>query len=206
MLTGLPNPHPSPIPIPLVRVPDIRLDAWAYRLLRSLQVNRSNDRLVHRPYYRPFSTLDQGHVHPPFLLGGDHHFEWRHPSHQYPLATVNFSINPLYQFASPRVIITNHLLFSCPSIQILYWDCPQHLPVAATELLFIQEEELDLGTAFFIADLEEFCQAYFLPISPYTPSFSAALNPDLPPDVNALLNTPPLAIYNPNTIPLVSQQ
>jgi len=177
MLTGLPNPHPSPIPIPLVHVPDIRLDAWAYRLLRSLQVNRSNDRLVHWPYYRPFSTLDQGHVHPPFLLGGDHHFKWQHLSHQYPLTTVDFSINPLYQFASPQVIITNHLLFSCPSIQILYWDCPLHLPVAATKLLFIQEEELDLGTASFIADLEEFCQAYFLPIFPPLPFITPTLFP-----------------------------
>ena len=104
------------------------------------------------------------------------------------------------------MIISNHLLFSCPSIQVLYWDCLQHLPVTVTELLFIQEEELTLGTVSFIADLEEFCQAYYAPISPYNFSFSATLLPDQPPDINSLLSSPTTTIYNPNTIPLVFQQ
>jgi len=143
MLTGLPNPHSSTAPITPVRVSDVRQDAWAYRLLRSLQVNRSSDRLVHRPYYQPFSAVDQGFTYPPFLVGADHYFEWRDSSHQYPIFTVNFCINPLFQFQSPRTILTNHLLFGCPCYQILWWDCPQHLPIALAELLFLQEEELE---------------------------------------------------------------
>ena len=206
MLTGLPSPFTSLPPIAPVRVPDIRLDVWAYRLLRSLQVNRSGGRLVHQPYYRPFSSISQGYTSPPFLSGADHYFKWCDSDHQYPLAVVNFSINPLYHFTSPRVIVTNHLLFGCPSIQILYWDCPQYLPIAAVELLFEQEEALSQNSVSFLNYLEEFCTSYYSPISPYNPSFSVSLCPDQPPSPPNIPNTPFFAIYNPNTIPLVQQQ
>jgi len=206
MLTGLPNPHSSSAPIAPVRVSDVRQDAWAYRLLRSLQVNRSSDRLVHRPYYRPFSAVDQGFTYPPFLVSADHYFEWRDSSHQYPIFTVNFCINPLFQFQSPCTILTNHLLFGCPCYQILWWDCPQHLPVALAELLFLQEEELEENSVGFLHFLEEFCQAYFAPIAPYPPIFNYTLVPDQPPSPPTIPDSPPFALHNPNTIPLVSQQ
>jgi len=127
-------------------------------------------------------------------------------STHFPIAVVNFCINPLFNFLSPQVIITNHLLFSCPSIQILYWDCPQYLPVTITKVLFLQEEQLDQNLVSFIATLEEFCLAYYAPISPYNPSFLAALSLDQPPSPPNIPNLPTSAIYNPNTIPLVQQQ
>ena len=135
----------------------------------------SSDRLVHRPYYRPFSAVDQGFTYPPFLVGADHYFEWRNSSHQYPIFTVNFCINPLFQFQSPHTILTNHLFFGCPCYQILWWDCPQHLPVAIAELLFLQEEQLEENSVGFLHFLEEFCQAYFTPIAPYPPAFNYTL-------------------------------
>jgi len=206
MLTGLPNPHPSSTPITPVRVSDIRQDAWAYRLLRSLQVNRSSDHLVHHPYYQPFSAVDQGFTYPPFLVGADHYFEWRNPTHQFPIFTVNFCINPLFQFQSPLTILTNHLLFGCPCYQILWWDCPQHLPIALAELLFLQEEEFDENSVGFLHFLEEFCQSYFAPIAPYPPAFNYTLVPNQPPSPPTIPNSPSFTLHNPNTIPLVSQQ
>jgi len=53
----------------------------------------------------------------------DHYFEWHDLDHRYPLAVVNISINSLFHFVTPKVIITNHLLFGYPFTQILHWDC-----------------------------------------------------------------------------------
>ena len=65
---GIPNPHSSTAPITLSHVPNIKLDTWADRLLRNLQVNCSNNHLVHQPYYHPFSVLDSGYTLPPLLV------------------------------------------------------------------------------------------------------------------------------------------
>ena len=168
---GPPQPPFLYCPITLSRVPNIRLDTWAYRLLRNLQVNCSNNCLVHQPYYHPFSVLDSGYTLPPFLTSADHLFKWRIPPHQYPITVVVISINPLCQFLSPHVININHLLFSCPTFFILHWDCPQYLPVTVTELLYLQEEQLQEDSLSFITELEVFCTAYYTPISPTPPPF-----------------------------------
>jgi len=91
-------------------------------------------------------------------------------------------INPLFQFQSPCTILTNHLLFGCPCYQILWWDCPQHLPVTLAELLFLQEEELEENSVGFLHFLEEFCQSYFTSITPYPPPhIQLHLGPQLAP-------------------------
>jgi len=72
----LPNPNLlSPFPLPPIE--DIRPYLWSQRLLTSLSVNQTRGQLVHCPYYKPFSSLDQGAPAPPFLATADHYFEWR---------------------------------------------------------------------------------------------------------------------------------
>jgi len=131
-LTGLPNPHQTTSPIPFVAVPDARLLLWSYRVLRSLQGNLSSGQLIHQPYYRPVSALDQGYTHPPFLLGADHVFKWRSTLHGFPLCIVTLSIDPLYHFPRPHLIITNSFTHQCPHLHLLHWDLTPEIPQELT--------------------------------------------------------------------------
>ena len=198
-LLPLPNPHTSTSPIPFVAVPDIRISLWHYRLQRSLQTNWSGGRLLHQPYYRPFSALDDGYTHPPFLIGADHVFEWRSGLHGYPVCIVLFSINPSFHFTSPQVVITNHLTYQCPYIHILYWDCPLDLPLEVCEFIQHYEQIIEHGLTEFLTALEQFALAFYTPTSPYDHSIHSPLRPPAPPHV-------PHIPTNPNTIPLTEQQ
>src|SRR5258707_7077862 len=128
-------PDPLPRHVPYIQIPDIRLNLWAYRLLRSFQINRTSGQLVHIPYYRPFSSIIPSYAQPPFLLAGDHYFEWRSRHHSYPICTVLFSVNPAFQFASPQVINGTHFYYKCPDLHILYWDLPFSIPSLIVDLL-----------------------------------------------------------------------
>ena len=120
-----PNPFsPSTFPSSFISNSEINLTVWNYRLLRSLQTNHTNVPLVHQPYYWPFSFLWEGYTRPPFLLGADHYFEWRSSIHEYPICVVLISINPLYRFTAPQVINSNHSIYQCPVVHILWWDYP----------------------------------------------------------------------------------
>ena len=194
----LPNPH-SPSSIPFVNVPDVRHFLWAYRVLRSLKDNRTGGQLLHQPYYRPVSTLDQGVVSTPSLLGGEHLFEWRSPSHRFPLIIVLLSINPLLQYSSPQVVISNHLVYSCPQIHISHWDCPFDLPDEARESIEQLGQSIDEDLTNFVLFLETFCLHFYTPVPPYDRDLHSPLRPDVPPP-------PPLSPTNPNTVPLGPQQ
>jgi hypothetical protein len=194
----LPNPHPSQFPIPFTPVRDVRQDLWNYRLLRSLQVNITTDQLVHCPYYRPFSSLDAGFTSPPFLIGGDHHFEWRSSSHHQPILTLLISIHPGYQFSTPQVIISNSLTHACPSIHLLHWDCPIELPNKVREFIQELDDALEEDLYKFLDCIDSWFQLYWESITP-NEYYPPTLTPTHPP----LL---PITPANPFTIPLVFQQ
>jgi len=121
-LTSLPNPFPSTSPITFVTVPNVRFHLWSYRALRSLQSNLSSGQLIHQPYNHPVSTIDQGYTHPPPLFGADHVFEWHSLLHRFPLCIVTLSINPLFRFPHPQLIISNSFSYQCPHLHPLHWD------------------------------------------------------------------------------------
>ena len=93
-LSPLPAQSSDPV------IPDARRSIWEYKLIRSLQVNRTAGLLTHFPYYRPFAALDAGVTTPPFLLGADHQFLWNSDLTESVLATVYFSISPAFYFPS----------------------------------------------------------------------------------------------------------
>ena len=195
----LPNPHLFLSPLPFTPVRDVRQDLWNYRILRSLQSNLTQGQLIHCPYYRPFSALDAGFTAPPFLIGADHYFEWRSILHHQPICVLLISIHPGYQFTIPEALITNSLIFTCPSITVLWWDTPEELPFKVLEFL----EELDLALIHenlsnFIRDIQNFLQEVYRPISPYNNNY-LPLRPTHP---SAL----PLTPANPFTIPLVYEE
>ena len=166
MWNNLPNPHSSLSPLPFTLVRDVRLDLWTYHLLRSLQSNVSLGQLVHCPYYRPFSALDAGFTSPPFLIGTDHYFEWRLLSHHQPLCLITFCISPVFDFPSPKVHFGNSIIHACPTITILYWDCPESLPSNVAEFLFQLGEHLPNNNLYlFKSFLDWFVADFFLPIS-----------------------------------------
>ena len=100
-----PNPFSAfTFPSSFISQSDINLAVWNYRLLRSLQTTHTNLPLVHQPYYRPFSSLWEGYVKPPFLIAANHYFEWRSSIHEYPICVALISINPLFHFSTPQVI------------------------------------------------------------------------------------------------------
>jgi len=201
-LTGLPNPHKSTSPITFVAVPDVRLLLWSYRVLRSLQSNLSSGQLIHQPYYRPVSTLDQGYTHPPFLLGADHVFEWRSSLHGFPLCIVTLSINPLYHFPRPHLIVTNSFTYQCPHLHLLHWDLTPEISQELSESLEQVNGYLDGDLTELFVHLNQFYYDYFTPISPYDRSPHLPLLPSEPPTTPFIPTIP----INPNTIPLVGQQ
>src|SRR5258705_10677090 len=162
----VPTPLPFHTPVPFVAVPDIRFHLWTYRVLRSLQSNRTGGHLLHAPYYRPFSSIDTGHIFPPFLIGADHLFEWRRPNHGYPIYIVHLSINPLLHFTSPQVHIGVHFTYHCPLIHILYWHCPQNLPSDVSESLRNSEELFQQDLSLFTLPLQQFTLDYYAPHYP----------------------------------------
>jgi len=166
-LTSLPNPHKSTSPIAFVAVPDIRLLLWSYRILRSLQSNLSSGQLIHQPYYHPISALDQGYTNPPFLLGADHVFEWRSPLHGFPLYIVTLSINPLYHFPCPQLVVSHSFTYQCPHLDLLHWDLTPEIPTELSESLKQVNEYLDSDLTELFIHLNQLYFNYFQPITPY---------------------------------------
>ena len=162
---------------------------YSYRLLRSLQINWTSGQLVHCPYYRPFSALDSGTIVPPFLVGGDHLFEWRSLHHQLPIVTVLFSVHPGFDFPSPRVLITNSTTYACPSIVVLWWDIPADPPFTVLEYLYDLNPLLEEDLTPFAIVLSSFCLDYYKPLSPFSNS-SPILHtpPTLPPTPHLATN------------------
>ena len=192
----LPDPHLSSS-IPYVSVTAVRLDLWKYRLLRSLQSSATNGNFIHTPHYRPFSSLTEGVITPPSLIGADHLFEWRDQRHGYPVVTVLITVNPAFHFTSPHVVSTIHSIYRCPYIHILYWDFPLEIPT--TVRLYLQDLDnlFDNGLIDFLYELDSFTLNYFDPVSPYDRP-SSPLVPNSPPPLPFIPTS-----NNPNTIPLV---
>ena len=97
------------------------------------------DRVSHRNHteHRPVSALDQGYTHPPFLLGADHVFEWRSPLHGFPLCIVTISINPLYHFPRPHLVVANSFTYQCPHLHLLHCQGgPQRSPEIQSTLVW----------------------------------------------------------------------
>ena len=198
---GLPNPFGNFSPFTFLAIPDRRFDLWSYRLLRSLQTSLSAGQLVHKPYYKPFSTLTEGYAYPPFLNSADHYFEWRSAIHHYPICIIVFSINPLHHFPNPHIVHTAHFTYHCPVIHILWWDLPRDLPNIVSELITAYDDNYQLGLTGLLPLLEQFIDSYFAPITPFPYEDQAEpLSPPTP-------SSPPYSpLLNPNTIPLVRQQ
>ena len=73
----IPAPNCPYIPIRL-DLPNLGYPLWNHHLLESFEKDFSKGRLVHRAYYRPFATLLHNVPSPPYLIAGDHLFEWIH--------------------------------------------------------------------------------------------------------------------------------
>src|SRR3978361_1068354 len=195
----IPNPFSTyTAPFASLSIPDRRFDLWSYRLLRSLQRNTTLGPFIHQPYYRPFTTLWEGFIRPPFLNGGEHYFEWRSTSHFYPICIILFSINPLYHFPSTRVEFNTHRIFGCPVIHILWWDLPRYLPEVVSTFFADFKKDHDIDFDPLCASLDAFIDGYYAPITPHLSSEeedspSARSSPSYSP------------LDNPNSIPLVRQ-
>jgi len=120
-----------------------------------------------QPYYRPISALDQGYTHPPFLLGADHVFEWRSTLHGFPLCIVTLSINPLYHFPHPHLVVANSFTYQCPHLHLLHWDLMPEIPLELSESLEQVNQYLDGDLTKLFVHLNQFHFNYFLPITPY---------------------------------------
>jgi hypothetical protein len=183
-----PNPFPSTSPTPRPVIPDARRSIWEYKLVRSLQLNRTNGLLAHHPYYRPFAALDAGVTTPPFLLGADHQFLWKSDLTESVLATVYFSISPAFYFPTPRIHLTTNVHTRCPAIIVLWWDIPTDLPYPVIEYLNSFEALSDQDFEPFIQHLIKFCNDYNAPIHPY--QFESPLALDIPPPLVSTPGTP----------------
>jgi len=192
----LPNPNfLSPFPLPPIE--DIRAYLWSQRLLTSLSVNQTRGQLVHCPYYKPFSSLDQGAPSPPFLATADHYFEWRSIYTNQPLAVITFIVHPTYSQEVPQVLINCHPTFRCESCIVSWWDFPTSLPgqvvawLQAVANLHIQEESFWL----FSYALTDFVDKFWKPVHPYdhrSPNLRPSHTPPLPLTPNHPSNTTPL--------------
>ncbi|KAF9789917.1 hypothetical protein BJ322DRAFT_1179275 [Thelephora terrestris] len=183
-----PNPFPSSSPVQQPVVPDARRSIWEYKLIRSLQVNRTTGLLTHFPYYRPFAALNTGVTTPPFLLGADHQFLWNSDLTESVLATVYFSISPAFYFPSPRVHLTTNIHTHSPAIIVLWWEIPTELPYSVIEYLVNFERLSDQDFEPFVQQLNQFCQDYHSPVHPY--QIESPLSLDIPPPLVSTPGTP----------------
>ena len=123
----IPAPNCPYIPIRLP-LPDLRYPLWNHHLLESFEKDFSKGRLVHRAYYHPFATLSNNVPSPPYLIAGDHLFEWIHSHHTFPTCVVLFTVNPLTHSPTPEVSVDQHTIYGCPIYTVTFWDIPRYIP------------------------------------------------------------------------------
>jgi hypothetical protein len=176
----LPDPQ-NASPLPWLAWRDPRELLWQYRLLRSVQKTTSTNRFIHVPFYRPFVSLVTGQATTPLLPGADHYFEWRSALHSYPIFMLLISVNPTFQFSIPQVINSNHRIYGCPHLHILYWDFPLDIPSVATEFILNCNRAFDADLEEFLYQVDLFACEYFRPVSPYKDPQHLILHPQNPP-------------------------
>jgi hypothetical protein len=73
------------------------------------------------------------------------------------------SVNPAFQISSPQVIISNHHIYGCPHLHILYWDFPLDIPSVATEFILNCNRAFDTDLEEFLYQVDLFASEYFRP-------------------------------------------
>ena len=136
----IPAPNCLCIPIRLP-LPDLRYPLWNHRLLESFEKDFSKGRLVHQAYYRPFATLSNNVPSPPYLIAGDHLFEWIHSHHTFPTCVVLFTVNPLTHSPTPADSVDRHTI--CQEYVYMVHLFPSLLP-----FLFLSQPILTGYTPF----------------------------------------------------------
>jgi len=193
---ALPNPNLlSPFPLPPIE--DIRPYLWSQRLLTSLSVNQTRGQLVHCPYYKPFSSLDNGAPAPPFLATADHYFEWRSIYTNHTLAVITFIVHPAYSQEKPLISFDKHPIFFCESCVVSWWDFPTALPGEVIAWLEVQADINPPEESFwlFTHALADFVDRFWKPVYPYdhhSPNLRPSHAPKLPLTPNHPLLTTPL--------------
>jgi hypothetical protein len=144
-------------------------DWWSYRQLRALQTNYSEHQLFHRPFYRPAVSLSFEYPSP-IQVGTEHYFEWRRYNDTSIIASVHIIIHPAFTLLGPHYKITRSSHQAYPTVHILWWDCPFHLPSEVShfltnDLLSIwPDDNLDQ----FDLLLHTFCDRYYRPVTPFS--------------------------------------
>ena len=190
----IPAPNHPYIPV-RPGLPDIRYPLWNHHLIETFNQNYSKGRLIHKAYYRPFSTLEQDVPSPPFLIAGDHLFEWIHSAHTFPACVVLFTVHPLTHSESPEVLTDRHTIYDCPFYHVIFWDIPRYIPPLLRQSLETIDEVLEADLTSFITCLEVFIDEHFKPHPPIVEQGYTGLLP-YPPCLT------PSFDFNPNTIPL----
>ena len=190
----IPTPNCPYIPIRL-GLPDLRYPLWNHRLLESFKKDHSKGQLVHRAYYHPFTTLSHNIPSPPYLIAGDHLFEWIHSHHTFPTCVVLFTVNPLTHSPTPEVPVDRHTIYGCPIYTVTFWDIPRYIPPILHASLREIEDALEADLDSFLTCLEVFVEDHFKPIPPIVEEAHTLLLPH-PPCLTPSFDT------NPNTIPL----
>ena len=133
------------------------------------------------PFHRPFVSLVTGQATAPLLPRADHYFEWRSALHSYPIFTLLISMNPAYQFNYPKIITSNHCIYSCPHLYILHWDVPIKIPPVATEFILSCNQALNTDLEEFLYQVDQFITNYFQLVSPFKDPHHLVLHPQNPP-------------------------
>ena len=158
----IPAPNCPYIPIRLP-LPDLRYPLWNHCLLESFKKDFSKGRLVHRAYYCPFATLSNNVPSPPYLIAGDHLFEWIHPHYTFPTCVVLFTVNPLTHSLTLEVSVDRHTIYGCPIYTVTFWDIPRYIPPILRASLKELEDALEADLDSFLTCLEVFIEDHYKP-------------------------------------------
>ena len=180
-------------------LPDLRYPLWNHRLLESFEKDFSKGRLVHWAYYRPFTTLSNNVPSPPYLIAGDHLFEWIHSHHTFPACVVLFTVNPLTHSPTPEVSVDRHTIYGFPIYTVTFCDIPCYISPILRHSLKEIEDALEADLESFLTCLEVFIEDHFKPYPPVVEEGNTFLLPH-PPCLT------PSFDHNPNTIPLGHSQ
>ena len=148
--------------------------------MESLGKDFSKGQLVHRAYYRPFSTLLNDIPSPPHLIAGDRLFEWIHSYHTFPACVVLFTVNPLTHSRTPEVSVDRHTIYGCPIYTVTFWDIPRYIPPILRHSLKEIEDTLEADLDSFVTFLEVFINDHFKPFPPILEDGHSLLLPHPP--------------------------